>query len=119
MAWMIDGTNTEQMSPEMINLRGIEVVTMKNYISFLPSYSFQSSLNITANCINNYTTVQCLMSNCIYKETSNASLKVEGIKPNYFYYKFTTNFVRLYYFTTKNHNHWTKLGFIALGCIQC
>ena len=79
--WLIDGTNVTLMSPEMINLRGIEVATIKNYYSYYSSnvhYTYQSSINMTANCINNYTTVQCSVSTCWYQVTSGGSLQVEG-----------------------------------------
>ena len=37
MTWMIDGTDVKLMSPEMINLRGIEVDTMKYFLySYTP-----------------------------------------------------------------------------------
>ena len=80
MTWLIDGTNIIMMSPEMINFRGIEVTTIKDLPSnFYPhTYTYQSSINMTANCINNFTTVQCRLSNCGYQLTIGASLQVEG-----------------------------------------
>ena len=87
VTWMIDGTDVKLMSPEMIKLRGIEVATTKFMIYidvyFPEIYSIQSSLNIIANCINNYTTVQCSINTCSNFHTANGSLKVEGRKPDY------------------------------------
>ena len=88
MTWVIDETDVKLMSPEMINLRGIKVDTTKQNTPFLSTYIFYSSINITANCINNYTTMQCLLSTCAYQVTSNASLKVEGINKTIFITKF-------------------------------
>ena len=79
MTWLIDGTDVLLMSPEMINFRGIEVSTMKEPIYFYYlTYTYQSSIKMTANCINNFTTVQCRVSTCEYQVTSSASLQVEG-----------------------------------------
>lgn len=88
MTWMIDGTDVKLMSPEMIKLHGIEVATTKFMIyigsGFVPEiYSIESSLNIIANCINNYTTVQCSINTCSNFHTANGSLNVEGRKPGY------------------------------------
>ena len=79
MTWIIDGTDVKLITPEMIELHGIKVVTTEEYLLYPSTYIFQSTLNITANCINNYTTVQCLLRTCTYQVSSDASLKAEGI----------------------------------------
>ena len=82
MTWLIDGTDVILMSPEMINLRGIEVATMKSYYLYHAGYvyyTYQSSISMTANCINNLTTVQCRVSTCWLRvQNAVVSLQVEG-----------------------------------------
>ena len=81
MTWLIDGTDVNSMSTEMVQLRGIQVATTKTliYIGFgygPKIYSYSSLLSIIANCI---TTVQCLIYTCSNRHTASGSLKVEGI----------------------------------------
>ena len=78
MTWTIDGTDVKLISPEMIELHGIKVVTTEELVLHPSTYIFQSTLNITAICNNNYTTIQCLLRTCTYQVSSDASLKAEG-----------------------------------------
>ena len=82
MIWTIDGTDVKSMSPETIELRGVEVNTMKYYLFTCDGtiYFYQSWLNMTANCINNFTAIQCVMSSGgkVYQETSSGFLQVQG-----------------------------------------
>ena len=117
MIWTIDGTDVKSMLPEMIELRGIEVNTTKTY-SFICGYYYQSWLNMIANCINNFTAIQCVMSSAmnVYQETSSGFLQVQGTVCSYIISSnrcFLINiFARLLFTTTKHHIHWTKLCFI-------
>ena len=84
LKWIIDGIDVNLMSPALIQLRGIQVASTKTLIyidiGYYPKiYSYGSSLNIAANCINNYTTIQCLIHTCSNIHTANTSLQVEGI----------------------------------------
>ena len=83
MIWTIDGTDVKSMSPEMIELRGIEVNTMKYYYYSCEGtiYSYQSWLNMTANCINNFTAIRCVMSTVGYQVTSSGFFQVQGTIP--------------------------------------
>ena len=82
MIWTIDGTDVKSMSPEMIELRGVEVNTIKYYYYSCAGviYTYQSWLNMTANCINNFTAIQCVMSSDVigYQVTSSGFLLVQG-----------------------------------------
>ena len=87
MTWTIDGTDVKSMSPKTIELREVEVNTTKYYLFTCDGtiYSYQSWLNMTANCINNFTAVQCVMSSSenMYQETSSGFLQVQGIISSY------------------------------------
>ena len=82
MIWTIDGTDVKSMSPETIELRGVKVNRTKNY-SLNCGYYYQSWLNMTANCINNFTAIQCVMSSVVnmYHATSSGFLQVQGTIP--------------------------------------
>lgn len=80
--WTIDDTNVTSMSQEMIELRGINITAIihSDYGSF---YGILSTLSISGNCFNNYSTVQCTLYACNgvnYERThpSQAILRVEG-----------------------------------------
>ena len=126
MIWTIDGTDVKSMSPETIELRGIEVDRTKYYsgscAQSIINY-YQSWLNMTANCINNFTAIQCVLSSVVnvYQETSSGFFQVQGTVFILLVHTgvFVNIFARLLFTTAKHHSHWTKLCFIALGCIQC
>ena len=76
--WTVDGVDVHQMTTEMIEVLGISVVTMKEMFPF-PDYTFNSFVNITANCLSNRT-VRCIIYSCyssVYV-TSSGFLQVEG-----------------------------------------
>ena len=76
--WTVDGVDVHQMTTEMIEVLGISVVTMKEMFPF-PDYTFNSFVNITANCLSNRT-VQCIIHSCPPSfHASSGFLQVEGI----------------------------------------
>ena len=89
--WTVDGVDVHQMTTEMIELLGISVVTMKEIFPFPDIYTFESFMNITANCLSNRT-VQCIMYGCSssFQITSSGFLQVEGI---YYIMSFTVAIV--------------------------
>ena len=77
--WTVDGVDVHQMTTEMIEVMGISVVTMKEIFPLLGIYTFNSFVNITANCLSNRT-VQCIIHSCPSSfHASSGFLQVEGI----------------------------------------
>ena len=75
MNWLINGTDVNSMSTEMIQLLGIQVATTKTliYIGFgygPKIYSYSSLLSIIANCGITTVTVQCLIYTCSNRHTA-------------------------------------------------
>ena len=85
--WTVDGVDVHQMTTEMIELLGIKILTTKEpFIFYLNRYIFQSTVNITANCFTNYTSVKCIVRGCWYQVSSSGGvLQVEGTLTNNYY----------------------------------
>ena len=85
--WTVDGVYVHQMTNEMIKLLGIKILTTEEPFEILyPNrYIFQSTVNITANCFTNYTSVKCIVRSCWYQVSSSGVLQVEGTLTNNFY----------------------------------
>ena len=84
MNWLINGTDVNSMSTEMIQLLGIQVATTKTLIyigsGYSPQiYSYSSLLSIIANCGITTVTVRCLINTCSNFHAADGSLEVEGI----------------------------------------
>ena len=84
--WTVDGVDVHQMTTEMIEVMGISVVTMKEIFPLLGIYTFNSYVNITANCLSNRT-VQCIIHSCPSSfHALSGLLQVEGISYVIYYY---------------------------------